>query len=86
MKIPAMVTSKGQVTIPAHVRRALGIHAGDTLLFQLEAKHARLEKVPDFFDLAGSVPVPAALKSMSGEEIMRLEKQAWEHSVSRKRP
>ena len=32
----AKVTSKGQVTIPASVRRELGLDAGDRLLFVLE--------------------------------------------------
>lgn len=72
MDIPATVTSKGQITIPASVRRALGLHAGDRVLFRIEdgrvsihtedagAKRGEvaLEKLPDFFELAGSVPVP----------------------------
>lgn len=33
----ATVTSKGQVTIPKEIRRALGVGAGDRLDFELEA-------------------------------------------------
>src|SRR5947209_14623077 len=73
MEIPATVTSKGQITIPAEVRRALNLSADDRVVFRLdddgvvlrpadknggEARAAELEKVPVFFDLAGSVPVP----------------------------
>ncbi len=36
------VTQKGQVTIPLPVRRALGIHAGSNVEFQLEGHGARL--------------------------------------------
>jgi len=36
------VTRKGQVTIPADVRRALGIHAGSDVQFQIEENGARL--------------------------------------------
>jgi len=74
MEIPATITSKGQITIPASVRKALGLEAGDRVVFRLEdgraliqaenagdegALSVALEKVPDLFDLAGSVPVPA---------------------------
>jgi antitoxin PrlF len=36
------VTQKGQVTIPLPVRRALGIHPGSDVEFQLEEHGARL--------------------------------------------
>jgi antitoxin PrlF len=36
------VTQKGQVTIPLEVRRALGIHAGSEVQFQIEETGARL--------------------------------------------
>jgi len=34
MKKKARVTSKGQVTVPHEIRRAMGIHPGDSLLFE----------------------------------------------------
>ena len=36
------VTQKGQVTIPLDVRRALGIHAGSDVEFELDDQGARL--------------------------------------------
>lgn len=36
------VTSKGQVTIPLEVRRALGIQAGSDVAFELDPSGARL--------------------------------------------
>lgn len=33
----ATLTSKGQVTIPVHVRESLGIHQGDHILFVADA-------------------------------------------------
>lgn len=36
------VTQKGQVTIPLEVRRALGIHSGTEVRFQLDDSGARL--------------------------------------------
>lgn len=34
MTIEARMTSKGQVTVPVEIRRALGLRAGDTLAFE----------------------------------------------------
>lgn len=71
--MPATITSKGQITIPVQVRKALGLEPGDRVVFRLagrralivaenagdeEAPSVELEKIPDFFDLAGSVSVP----------------------------
>lgn len=36
------VTQKGQVTIPLEVRRALGIHPGSDVQFEIEESGARL--------------------------------------------
>lgn len=34
MKTEAKVTSKGQITIPIEIRRALGVKAGDKVVFE----------------------------------------------------
>ena len=39
------VTSKGQVTIPRHVRQKLGIHAGSRVRFRIVGGAAQLEVV-----------------------------------------
>jgi AbrB family looped-hinge helix DNA binding protein len=76
----AIVTSKGQVTIPARVRAALGIRRGARLLFRVEDDHIVVEepvsgrraivsRLPDFFRLAGSVPVPDELRGASWPAI-----------------
>ncbi len=74
MQILATITSKGQITIPAEVRTALGLQAGDRVMFRLtdghvfirveddrgqEVSNVELEKLPGFFDLVGSVAVPS---------------------------
>lgn len=53
----AKITSKGQVTIPKSVRRALGIREGDSLVFEVENGEARvrpLRKPVSFADYAGA--------------------------------
>ena len=44
METRARVSSKGQVTIPIDVRRALGIDDGDTLLFEVSAGYVTVRK------------------------------------------
>jgi len=38
----SVITRKGQVTVPAEIRRALGLQEGDKVAFVLEAGQARL--------------------------------------------
>jgi AbrB family looped-hinge helix DNA binding protein len=44
MEARARVTSKGQVTVPVEVRRALGIEEGDVLVFELAGSYATVRK------------------------------------------
>ena len=71
MDSSAKITSKGQVTIPKSVRDALGLHEGDELLFRVERSRAVIAKTPDFLELAGSVPVPAAKRGTAWDEVLR---------------
>jgi antitoxin PrlF len=71
MDIAATVTSKGQVTIPKAVRDALGIKAGDEVIFRVEGDRAVLARTPDFLALAGSVRVPAAKRNATWDDVIR---------------
>ena len=42
MEKQAKITSKGQITIPREVRRALGVRPGDRLLFESDEKGIRV--------------------------------------------
>jgi AbrB family looped-hinge helix DNA binding protein len=41
----AKITSKGQITVPREVRRALGVHPGDRLLFQSDETGMRVRPI-----------------------------------------
>lgn len=71
MDTAATVTSKGQVTIPKPVRDALGIKAGDEVIFRVEGDRAVLARTPDFLALAGSVRVPAAKRNAVWDDVIR---------------
>ncbi len=45
MQKQAKITSKGQITVPREVRRALGVRAGDRLLFESDGKDIRVRPV-----------------------------------------
>ncbi len=71
MDIAAKITSKGQITIPKPVREALGLAAGDRVVFRIDEQRAVLARVPDLLDLADSVDVPAARRGTGWENVRR---------------
>lgn len=82
MDVPATVTSKGQVTLPKPVRDALELKAGDRILFRVHQDRAVLAKVPDFLELAGSVPVPPGKR---GASWSRIRTETWQKRAARRR-
>ena len=75
MTAMAKVTSKGQITIPKPIRDALGLKAGGWVVFRITNDElAELAPIPNFLDLAGSVPVPDDARGLSWEEI---RERAW---------
>lgn len=70
MDVAAKVTSKGQVTVPKEVRDALGIEAGDHLVFRVEGNRAVLARTPHLLDLAGSIPVPASRRNAKWDDVI----------------
>lgn len=71
MDVAARVTSKGQITVPKAVRDALGIRTGDAIVFRVVGEHAVLARTPDFLDLAGTIPVPAAKRNVAWDDVVR---------------
>ena len=69
MDVAAKMSSKGQITVPKAVRDALGIGEGDEVVFRVVGDTALLARTPDFLDLAGSIPVPAAKRNASWREV-----------------
>ena len=45
VSLPSAVTSKGQATIPAEIRREIGLEPGDKVVFSLEGGRVLLDKV-----------------------------------------
>jgi antitoxin PrlF len=79
------VTSKGQVTIPSEIRKALDIEQGDDLLFEVGADQtARLrvikrQRLSDFYgSLRTQRPFPGkeAIREQVGQELGRRAKRS----------
>jgi AbrB family looped-hinge helix DNA binding protein len=69
----ARVTSKGQITIPADVRRALKIDQGDDLVFEVTSDRSvqlKVLKRRRLSDLYGALP---ATRPFPGKEEVREE-------------
>lgn len=73
MKAIATVTSKGQLTLPKAVRTALGIHAGDTLEFEVHPGRAEIRPGKPWGSSAGALKhlLPKDWKAPTVEEMDR---------------
>lgn len=76
MDVAAKLTSKGQITVPKAVREALGLSAGDDVIFRVEGGRATLARTPDFLSLAGTVSVPESKRDASWDEVTGETRQA----------
>ena len=69
------VTTKGQVTVPVHLRTLLGLKAGDQVTFTAESGRVYLEKAVDASALFGVVK---ARKSATLEQMTQAAARGWQ--------
>ncbi len=83
LHIPTVVTRKGQITIPAPIREALGIKEGDTISVALEGLEVKIEPVSR--SLAESYQsVPVLSSSHSWKDILDIAHEDQAERVSKK--
>jgi AbrB family looped-hinge helix DNA binding protein len=71
MEYAATIGAKGQVTIPAAIRRRLGLRAGDDVAFALDDGGAvRLRRTPRFEELRGIVPPLPGRETIDFEDLI----------------
>jgi len=77
----ATVTSKGQITIPVQVRKALGLEAGDRLVFELRDDGLRVRALHrrKASELRGSVRSDARYVSRESERAAAADALARKH-------
>jgi AbrB family looped-hinge helix DNA binding protein len=71
----ATITSKGQITIPVQIRKALGLEAGDRLVFELRDDGLRVRALHrrKASDLRGAVRSDARYVSREAERAAAAE-------------
>jgi len=73
-EIVASITQRGQVTIPAEVRRLLGVKPRDKVAFEVDDGHVRL--VPVKFTLESAYQsVPPLAKKLTDKQMIRIVKE-----------
>lgn len=81
-QIMASITQRGQVTIPAEVRRLLGARPRGKVVFEIEGEQVRLAPAPfDAETLAGSVKPLGRPQNL--EEISRRAKEEHAETLVR---
>ncbi len=79
-EVISTISSKGQLTIPAEVRRHLGVQSHDKVAFVIESEGEVKLKVPRYTDIdsvvgkAGSLKTPLSwreMRAIAKEERMR---------------
>lgn len=71
------ITSQGQISIPAPIRRELGLLTKKRALVTTDGQKVLIEPVEDIFSLEGSL-AHKALKGKTIDQIIKIEEQAWE--------
>ena len=61
------LSTKGQITIPANLRKAVGIEPGDMVAYELQGKSIKLKRVEPF-DAAYHAAVAETLEEWSSPE------------------
>lgn len=75
------ITSQGQITIPAKLKRSLGFTKSQKANVREEDGKLIIEPVVDLLDLAGSLS-KYAKKNKSIDEIMKMEKEAVGEAIA----
>lgn len=71
MEIIGTMTSKGQITIPRNIRKALGLHPGDHVTFQLNEECIMLRKNVENPSFAGLLSQYGKNVTLSDEEVQQ---------------
>lgn len=66
-----VVTRKGQITVPADVRRALNIQIGDTVRVEIDGEHATLTPTRSRL-AAGFMSLPPLASAYALEEMQEI--------------
>jgi len=75
MTFTATITSQGQITIPAKIRKWIGLKKRQRVILTLKNNYVVLQPEPDIMELSGSLN-NYAIKNKSIDEIIKIEEKA----------
>lgn len=81
MSYVVSITSQGQISIPAKIRKELGLSSHRKALVKREGKKVVVEPVSDFMKLGGSLK-RKAIKGKTIEEIIKMEKEVMGDAIA----
>lgn len=76
------VTRKGQITIPAEIRRALSINEGDKVLVAFDDGEVRLERYGSVAERTAGIFYDPNRLPRSIDEVIAAEKEAFQQGVA----
>ena len=71
------VSRKFQIAVPSEVRRKLGIHAGDTLIIDVQGEHAVLLREPEDWAEKSFGLHKEIWHGIDVDQHLREEREAW---------
>lgn len=70
MHATSRLSSRGRITVPKSVRGALGLEAGDAVVFRIDGNQAVMARARDFLELAGTIDVAAEKRAATWDQVM----------------
>lgn len=77
MTYTVSITSQGQISIPAALRRELGLDKTKKALISKQGSKLIVEPIPDLLSMKGALK-DRAKKGLKSDAIIKMEEQAWE--------
>jgi AbrB family looped-hinge helix DNA binding protein len=71
------ITSKGQTTLPASIRRALRLKTGDRILYEIHDDSVVIRPQPGAMEVFGALKPPAGKAEASFEEARAKSREVW---------
>ena len=75
-----IITRKGQITLPAEIRRELDLKQGDRITVTVDAKEVRLRPTASVVERTAGV-FKTNQPPLSAEELRRKAEEAWAEDV-----
>lgn len=71
------ITSKGQTTLPAQIRRALHLKAGDRIVYEIQGDSVLIRPQPTSMAVFAALRPPAGKSGVAFEEARANSRAAW---------